>query len=291
MLFVSGNLNLTFPIQMVHDPYTTSPTQCTEALDAINKSSGSQLMNVIVKGLGDSILLDLRNTSIVGFNNYNSNINIPSMIMLFFLLSWAFQIYNGAYLEASPSGPHHIQYIEYSFSSSLTIVIMALNTGIVDLFTILSILTLFFGMNVFGVVAECMMHLAETWGPKARRLVLIDPITFANAWTIPHFCGWVLFFFAWTPIVVKYHKIQGCSENHNGSGVPWFIAMAVIVESFLYFLFGILQLYVLIGRTRDLGKSPAAWKRYLDVGTILLSLLAKTFLAWALLGPAYTANF
>jgi hypothetical protein len=289
VIFVSSTLNLTLPIQMVHDP-AAPPTQCTDALDAIRARPPSSLLDVVVKDAGGAVLFDLSQKSIVEFHHPGQSINVPSMIMLFFLLSWAFQLYNGDYLASLSSGPHHVQYIEYSFSASLTLVIMALNTGILDLLTILSTFALFFGMNMFGAVAEYMMHLAETFGDKADGCRIIGPVTLARAWIVPHLCGWVLFFFAWVPIIVKFYRIEFCSENKQGAGVPWFIELAVVVESTCYFLFGIVQLVVLLGRTWNLGDSPAGewWKKCLDVCTISLSLIAKSFLAWALLGPAYT---
>ena len=312
-VFVSSTVNLTFPNHMLH-VYDGSarPTPCSDALDLINSErfqSHPHLNNadLVIRGVADSILFDMRNTTTVEFYINQYSLNIPYMVMLFFLLSGVFQMFNGWYIDAYPNGPRYIQYVEYSLSASLTIVIMALNTGIQDLITILSMFALFFGMNIFGVLAEFMMHAAENCSGNFQLLSIGQThlIDFASMWLIPHLCGWVLFLFAWLPVVIKYTKMQACSENSQQKGVPSFIAAAVAMESLCYFLFGLLQLLVLTMRTNRLGKSDSnylscwlpcvgelqfEWKHVLDVGTTTLSLVAKTFLAWALLGPALVAR-
>jgi hypothetical protein len=306
-IFVSSFMNLTFPNHMLHVyDGSADPTKCTEALDVIQSDAfqaSPHLDNgeAVIRGAGDSILLDVRNTILVEFSINTARLNVPEMIICFFLLSWGFQLFNGWYTARWPNGPRYIQYVEYSISGSLTIVVMALNTGILDLFTVLSIFILFFGMNIFGVLAEFMMAMAEKWYGKLDlkllslgSTVLVD---FTTMWLIPHLCGWALFLFAWLPIAVKYTKTQACAENSQGKGVPPFIAAAIVMESVCYFLFGVVQFIVLVGRTRALDSEDKivpcftyTWKELLDVCTIVLSLVAKTFLAWALMGPAWVAK-
>lgn len=293
-IFVSSTINLATPYSMIHvytDP--TPSTKCTGALDVINSDwyrSRPHLNNgeLTIKGVGDSMILDLRGTTNVEWSAKSASLDVTVMIMCFFLLSWGFQILNGWYIQAYPDGPRYLQYVEYSLSASLTIVVMALNTGIQDLYTILTIFALFFGMNVFGILSEFMIHLAEMWDEAIDFKVLRLP--FRYLWLIPHACGWVLFLFAWLPIIIKYFKVKACSKNSAGvEGVPYFVAIVVACESVFYFLFGILQLVVLLYRTwRPADKKE--WKNRLDVYTVLLSLLAKTLLAWMLLGPRLKAK-
>ena len=296
-IFVSGVMNLTYPSNMLHVyDGSAQATVCSEARDVIDSDryrSTPHMNNgdVVVRGVGNEVLFDLRNTTTVEYFVPGFSLSFPSMAICFFLMSWGFQLLNGWYLSRYPDGPRYIQYVEYSLSASLTVIIMAMNAGIQDLYTIMTIFVLFFGMNVFGVLAEFMMHLAEEW----YRLVEIDLglfIRFHNMWLIPHLCGWAMFFFAWLPVAVKYTKIKACSENKHRKGVPAFIDLAIALESLCYFAFGALQLLVLAFRTWNLGNTDAkrVWKWRLDVITIALSLAAKTLLTWALLGPALTAR-
>jgi len=276
---------------------SADPTTCSDALDVIRSDwyRHTPHMNngdVVLRGAGDDVLFDLRNTTVVEFFTPGYSLNFPDMAICFFLMSWAFQLLNGWYVSSHPDGPRYIQYVEYSLSSSLTIVIMAMNTGIQDLYTIMTVFVLFFGMNVFGILAEFMMHLAEEW----YRFVDFELglfVRFTNMWLVPHLCGWALFLFAWLPIAIKYTKIKGCSENkHGDKGTPWFIDLAIVIESLCYFLFGMLQLVVLASRTYHIGdeEKKRAWKWRLDAYTVVLSFVAKTLLTWALLGPALSAR-
>jgi hypothetical protein len=81
-------------------------------------------------------------------------------------------------------------------------------------------------------------------------------------------------------------------------GVPWFVEAAIVCESLLYILFGIAQLVVLAGRTWQpkrrirlcCSAAEGTWKDVLDVSTTVLSFVAKTWLAWMLLGPRLMAK-
>jgi hypothetical protein len=292
-IFASGVMNLAYPSNMLHVyDGSAQATTCSEARDVIDSQryrSTPHMNNGDVVVLGG--LFDLRNTTVVEYSVPGFSLSFPSMAICFFLMSWGFQLLNGWYISRNPDGPRFLQYVEYSLSGSLTIVIMASNTGIQDLYTVMTIFVLFFGMNVFGVLAEFMMHLAEEW----HGVVEIDLglfIRLHNMWLIPHLCGWAMFLFAWGPVAIKYTKIKACSENKRGKGVPDFIDAAIVFESLCYFAFGALQLLVLTYRTAYLGdpETKRRWKWRLDVSTVLLSFVAKTLLTWALLGPALTAR-
>jgi hypothetical protein len=293
LIFVSGELKLLQSNHMLHvigNNIDNSP--CQEARDFMTKYPDKMVTMppIVIKGAANSVLLDFTNTQMVYYNQEYS-ISTPIMIMCFFILSWAFQILNGIYLRTYNTGPYFLQYVEYSISASLTIVIMAVNVGIQDLLTIIMIFALFFGMNIFGAVAEIMMHMAENAGGKNHEMYIFDLRTM---WIIPHVSGWVLFFFAWTPIIIKFTKTSMCVDP----AVPSFITAAVAMESFFYFSFGILQLAILIMRTlilyrpnaKDTAETTKEIKNYLNWGTVILSFFAKTFLAWILMGPVWAAD-
>lgn len=305
IIFVSGVAKLVFPNSMIHKTDGVfdggdRKTTCQDALDVINSPAYRAFKHldngeVVLRGPDGSVLLDTRSTTFVSYfdRRMDYSLDISILIMFFFILSFVFQILNVLYLRnASNDAPRYIQYVEYSVSASLTVVILALNVGIQDLFSVITIFVLFFGMNVFGILAEFMMYLEEKTNAKGESMSILPRlgVRLKHLWLIPHLCGWVLFFFAWVPIVLKFDKIQGCSENSQGKGVPWFITLGTVIESLCYMGFGALQLAVLVGRTWMQRVGSNTWKDLLDYGTVLLSLLAKTFLAWILLGPLWSAQ-
>lgn len=285
--FVSGRISLLYPNHMIH-VLGSNGSACPPANDAIRSAefavrSGRQRV-LLEGGRG----FDFTNTTIVEFDRRDLayTVNTPAMMAAFFALSFAFQVYNGWYVGRNGlEAPRIVPYLEYSVSSPLMILTMAVNTGIVDFVTGVTLFVLFFGMNILGAVAELMMYISETV-PTADLP--------ASCWLLPHLSAWVLFLFAWLPIVVQFYKIQRCCQNSQGhDGAPWFVTAAVCVESVLFILFGALQLYVLNGRTEALRQKDRELRQCyvnaLDTGTVVLSLTAKTFLAWILLGPALSA--
>ena len=305
MVFVSGLVKLNFPNHMIHKTNGAfnngEKTQCQDALDVINSPEYMASPHWNNGDVNIPGLIDTTNTTFVIFMDHSIDysLNMSFLVFFFFLFSSLFQIFNVYYLSYNPHGPRYIQYFEYSVSAGLTLVILGLNVGIQDFLTIITLFGLFFGMNIFGAVAEFMVYVVEEiikQEIKQEEFLRNNPML-PYMWLIPHICGWVLFFFAWIPITIKFYKIQGCAENSQGHGVPWFILVGNIVESLCYFGFGILQLWVLLGRTYQFNKIKVdkidkvdGWKEKLDYGTVFLSLFAKTFLAWVLLGPILSSN-
>jgi hypothetical protein len=296
ILFVSGTVNLTYPNQMIHVKDSTTSTICMDAFNAIHSTP----ITKNYQNISNSII-DISNTVMVEYNDHSIDyrVNTPVIMMIFFLLSCVFQLFNEWYLHTYPNGPCFIQYIEYSISGSLTIIVMAVNVGIQDLLSIIWIFTLFLGMNLFGAIAEIMMHMIEI-KESIKQTNILYFFDLYNIWLIPHICGWVLFLFAWIPVVVKYDKTQKCVSNNGSNGIPNYITVAVIFESIFYIAFGALQLYVLqvrtdIARKRDRNKqdwdnTTQYMRSFLNWWTVILSLVAKTFLAWVLMVPVLTAD-
>jgi hypothetical protein len=289
MAFVSGYVSLLYPNHMVH-VLGGNGSACSPANDVIRSAEfAAALQSGRQRVLQSRGALDLANTTVVEF--YRTDlpyaVNTPAMMAAFFALSFAFQAYNGWYIGRNGlDAPRIVPYLEYAVSSPLMILTMAVSAGIVDLVTGVTLFVLFFGMNILGAVAELMMYIAET----AKE----PPAYHCYCWLLPHLSAWVLFLFALLPIVVQFYKVQRCCQNSQGDGAPWFVTAAICAESALFVLFGALQLYVLCGRSCAVRLRDRDLRRWfvdaLDTGTVALSLTAKTFLAWILLGPALTAT-
>ena len=220
-------------------------------------------------------------------------INSPLCICAFFFLSSAFQFTNGYLLNMNPEQPRLLHYLEYSISSSLIIMVMAVQVGVLDIFTLTSLFALFFGMNLFGACAELAMFVAET---KVRDPT--EPVIWgwssAHLWLLPHLAGWVVFFFALIPILINYHRGVDCSDS--GAGPPWYITIAIYGEVIFFLFFGVVQIYGLYKRTDNVfkqGNSSQERDRIIyttDAMNIGASFVAKTSLCWLLLGPALSAK-
>lgn len=180
-----------------------------------------------------------------------------AMFVSFFLLLSALAHFiivmpktNQIYVRDLQKGINQFRWYEYSLSSSLMIILIAMLFGVYDIGALITIFVLNASMNLFGLLMEEINQYTE----KTR-------------WS-PFVFGCIAGIAPW--IVIIMHALG----NANPAEVPWFV-YAIIGSYFVFFnlfpLNMILQ-YMKVGR----------WADYLygERGYIILSLLAKSVLAW-----------
>jgi hypothetical protein len=261
----------------------TTETQCTDlAWSSTYQNKSAWLLN---KDMVNHAIFDFTNTVLIPYKKGGMVVRIDVMIAFFFLLSAAFQFYNGTVLHKCPKFPRIINYIEYSVSSSLMLMVMAINVGIAELYTVISLAGLFFGMNIMGACTEVILELCIQLGRDESTVVR------QNKWLwvlIPHTAAWVLFLFAIVPVLTQYRIIQECSNT----GVPAHVHFAIALQAALFTVFGIVQTISMKYRLENI--SDTAKIQYaidkMDMTNIALSFIAKTILAWTLLAPALSVN-
>ena len=220
-------------------------------------------------------------------------ISTPAIIMVFFLLSAAFQGLNHWVLRDNSDQPRVLHYLEYSITGSMCLVVMAINVGIREVTVITGLFGLFFGVNMLGACAELLVYAAEQCkrkGGQTTEFLIHDQ---NNLWLIAHFASWILFFFAVGPVLNYYTVFNACSERK----VPDYMHAIVVIEMLAFVAFGVVQLWGLWKRMWLL-YDPDATSHiraenvvyYMDCCMIFLSLGAKTLLAWLLLGPALAVH-
>ena len=188
------------------------------------------------------------------------------------------------------SGVQPLRFIEYSISSTLMVLVIALLNGATDLWLLLSLSAANWCCMMFGLFHEQLLRL------RAERMELGTNFFDHMA---AHLAGWVPFVAVWTVLLSQFEWSIGSLK-----GVPMVIKFILPVQLFMFALFGLNQLLGSLAR-RDLPASevpallevPKAsqgpptrryWWTYMhsEVGYTVLSLTAKTLLAWMLLGGA-----
>jgi hypothetical protein len=211
------------------------------------------------------------------------------MMMSFCLISAVMQTFHGWVLHRNNRFPRIIHYIEYAYSSPLMVMVMAVNVGIREVFTITCLAGLFYGMNMLGMCAEAMAH-------YARHIPKPDLFTYTAICKGIHLAGWFLFFGAMIPIWAQFHQVLRCSEN---GGTPTYAYAAVVLESLLFFVFGFIQIASLFEKLTLVWKSDDETKTDTKLTIILFrydcmhattSVLAKTMLVYLLLAPALSVD-
>lgn len=225
---------------------------------------------------------DFTNTDIILYNLKGAELNLNMMLLSFCLLSVLFQSIHGILLYHFEDLPRFMHYLEYAFSSPLMVMVMAVEVGIDELFVVTSIGGLFFGMNIAGMCAEIQMHFIGYIFCRVQQRV-----SAALVWVI-HGAGWALFLMAMIPIWAQFHQVLSCSEN---GGTPNYVYALMVIVSFLFFVFGFVQVASIMERMKlNTTMVPVQILFKYDCIHAVLSLLAKTLLAWLLLGPMLSVN-
>ncbi len=180
-----------------------------------------------------------------------------AMFVSFFLLLSALAHFiivmpktNQIYVRDLKKGINRFRWYEYALSSSLMIILIAMLFGVYDVGALIAIFVLNASMNLFGLLME-----------------QINQYTEKTSWSAFVF-GCIAGIAPW--VIIIMHALG----NANPAEVPWFV-YAIIGSYFVFFnLFPINMVlqYMKVGR----------WADYLygERGYIILSLLAKSVLAW-----------
>ncbi|MFO7882931.1 MAG: heliorhodopsin HeR, partial [Kosmotogaceae bacterium] len=157
---------------------------------------------------------------------------------------------NDVYNSDLKKGINKFRWYEYSISSSLMIFLIAMLFGVYDVGALIAIFLLNASMNFFGLLME-----------------EINQYTEKTKWS-PFVFGCIAGIGPW--IIIFMHALG----NADPAEVPWFV-YAILGSYFVFFnLFPI----NMILQYKKVGK----WANYLygERGYIMLSLIAKTVLAW-----------
>ena len=158
-------------------------------------------------------------------------------------------------------GANYARWAEYSVSASVMIVLIGLLTGINDLYAVLAIAGVNASMIFFGAVMEQV---------NAGRSEVV--------WS-PFVLGCVAGAVPWVAIVLAVYR---AATFAGSDGVPGFVYAIVVVEFVLFNCFAVNQWLQYRGRTTGTGR----FADYLfgEKVYLVLSLLAKSLLAWLVFG-------
>lgn len=149
------------------------------------------------------------------------------------------------------NGINKIRWIEYAFSASVMLVVMALLGGVYDAASLLMIIALTAAANLLWLTSEAQHQKA-------------------------HQSGWFHFIFGCATGIVPWVvlAVYLLSSHLYGSGMPAFVAW-VYLSLFILFAAAGANLYLWLHKSRS-------WTNYVFVERIymIISLVAKTALAW-----------
>jgi hypothetical protein len=170
---------------------------------------------------------------------------------------------NKMYVRNLKKGVNKIRWFEYSLSSSIMIVLIALFFGVLDFWSLFMIFVSNALMNMFGL-------LMENYNVYSRKLK--EKIK----WT-PYYLGVIAGAVPWIVITAYF-----VNTSVAGGEIPWFVYMIYGIELFFFNTFAINMILQY--------KGVRKWKDYLYGEKIyqLLSLISKTFLAWLVFAGVFS---
>jgi Heliorhodopsin len=177
---------------------------------------------------------------------------VASFLFMSALAHFYLVIRKKSYIEGINNHRNYTRWIEYAFSSSVMIVIIAMLCGIYDIGALLALFGLNALMNLFGLLME------RTYGFTQKA----DWLSFAF--------GCIAGVIPWIVITVYF---LGAAGNADGV-IPTFV-YAILGSLFLTFNIFAVNMFL---QYKKVGK----WKNYVygEVTFIVLSLVAKSLLAW-----------
>jgi len=186
------------------------------------------------------------------------DVRIGPMVALFLLLSAiahfiiASPLYYSTYVKNLKKNTNYLRWIEYALSSSVMIVVIAMLVGMYDLSSLILIFTLNATMNLFGLMME-----------------LHNQTTEKTNWTAFIF-GCIAGIVPWIVIALYFAGAVG----QYASSIPSFV-YGILASIFIFFNVFAINMFLQY-------KKVGPWKDYLfgERVYILLSLVAKTLLAW-----------
>jgi hypothetical protein len=190
------------------------------------------------------------------------DISFAWLIAVFFFLSAAFHLYlstvaAGKYKQGLKQGMNKYRWYEYSLSASIMIVAIALLAGVYELSLLIALFGLTAIMNLLGLVME--VH---------------NQTTKKTNW-VSYWIGCLAGILPWIIIGIYF---WGTASDSGASTIPTFVYW-IYVSIFLFFNTFALNMVL---QYKKVGK----WTDYLygERSYIILSLVAKSLLAWQVFG-------
>ena len=178
-------------------------------------------------------------------------IDVRCLICGFFFLSFVFQALQGWTCERR-EWLAVFRFVEYAFSSSVMVLAIAVQVGLTDVYLLCCLFGLMFATNMLGLISEVLCAREDAW--------------------LPHMVGWVTCLIAYAPLLDAYVASMRCSDLSP----PGYVHVIVFLEFALFTCFGLVQAYTLCSYD---------YRGQTDLAYTVLSLTAKTLLAWLVMGP------
>jgi hypothetical protein len=242
------------PINNVDNKCTSNKANTLILLaDYTNKSS-----------ITDPTLFDFSETRVY---QYTEKIYISTSwtLAFIFLLSTLFHAAAVVARQYNADPMRLIDYMEYSVTSALHVIIIAINIGISEVTPIICIAGVYLGTIMFSMCYEILHYMEENFTSEDiiedKGFLIFDK---TNIHRFTFYCKFIIICLALGPIYVQYEEMEICSER----SVPMFIKTSLITHVILFAVYSLIQISFTEGR---------------DYVMYIFSLICNTVIAWSLI--------
>jgi hypothetical protein len=243
-------------------------------------------------------------------------LDVRYVIIAFFSLSAIFQIVGG-YILGGAWGSR-LRFVEYSFSASIMIIAIAVESGIREFYTLAMMFVLTWVTMMLGLLADFINSITVGFDRQTEHEPVII-VMGSQVWLIPHIAAWVTCLAAYGPIL----DVFILSSSKSDVQAPGFVHVIVFLQFGLFSIFGLVQMYSLVKRTslitdhvrggggkkysavladdvyaggggsssmqfqpeNNLSRDLSELDNFVEKAYITLSFVAKTLLSWLILSP------
>lgn len=210
------------------------------------------------------LTFDTTSQSLVSASSSIASVNFAWLVASFLFMSATahfiiLTVYKDKYKKDLEKGINQARWIEYSISASVMMVAIALLSGMTDIASLVMLFSLVAIMNLMGLVMEL-------WTSQTKKVNWLSFIIGCFAGIIP----WIAFgLYVWG------------ANSYSSEGVPTFV-YGIYVSIFIFFNCFAVNMYLQY-------KKIGPWKDYLfgEKTYIILSLVAKSALAWQVFGGVF----
>jgi len=184
----------------------------------------------------------IRGFSITEVKSKTGELDVRYAIAAFFVLSAVFQSLGGVTQNHKKNA--RLRFIEYSFSASVMILTIAVESGLRDIYVMEMMFVLTWATMMFGMFADILSEMSEKL--QSSNEPLFEWLGYWT-WIAPHVAGWVTYMSAYAPIFDHYH--HSIEKSDSDAKPPGFVNVIVYLQFALFSSFGFVQLYGLVSRT------------------------------------------
>ena len=238
MMYISPFMNLSWSNIAVLS--SLNPTGfCSQIPKDFDRNNHN--VEIIPEAIASGLFNSQNNTMMVTYTKTDFWIRTDLMVAFVTIIATFMELSNAIVLRDGRSYlPRVVQYLQFSMSSSLITVIIAVNTGFKEVVILTSLFALTFAVNILYACTELLLNASAHIEQHKKKSEGTDRLNFSDYWClVPHISSWLILHFALVPIWTQLSNTQTCSDSNLRP--PSYILALVAIQGVFFYSTAIVQ--------------------------------------------------